>query len=250
MKDLAKFRWPAVLIALGILIIVFGLASGQDTLFLFGGITTSVAGVIALVSALNVVNRAMKLVLTLVLFGLIALLGFQNFMVIKKPLDFMAERDARYVFVEQRLKDIRQMQFEYKKANGLYCSDLDSLLHFVKYDSVIVLKASGEVPDTLTELQALQRNIITRDTVLIPAFGEVFNDKYLTTRKPDIPLVVDSLPYVPFGGGARFQINAGEVDRGNAMVPVFEVVDTKPFDKDRVLKVGSMTDPSTSGNWE
>ncbi len=45
-------------------------------------------------------------------------------------------------------------------------------------------------------------------------------------------------------------MNAGKIEKGNVMVNVFEVVDTKPFDPKQVLKVGSMTEPTNAGNWE
>lgn len=250
MNDFAKYRSPASLIAFGLLIVVFALSSGQGPLFLLGGVTIMIAGVIALLSAMNKVNRTMQMVLTVVLLGMVGLLGFQNFRVIKEPLDFMAERDARYEVIEQRLKDIRQLQISYKKTRGFYCQSLDSLIYFVNNDSIIEVKATGEVPDSLTEFQALQQKIITRDTFLTPAMEVVFNSKYMETRDVRYQLVVDSLPYVPFAGGAKFILNAGEIDRGNAMVPVFEAMDSKPFDPEYVLKVGSMTEPSVSGNWE
>jgi hypothetical protein len=83
--------------------------------------------------------------------------------------------------------------------------------------------------------------VVIRDTL----FVSVKDSMYPADGKR-----IDSLPFVPFGEGARFAMNAGRVSKGEVMVNVFEVVDSKPFDPRHVLRVGSMTEPTNAGNWE
>jgi hypothetical protein len=61
---------------------------------------------------------------------------------------------------------------------------------------------------------------------------------------------IDSLPFIPFSGGQKFQLRAGKIKKGAVEISVFEVEDTAPFDTRKVLRVGSMTDASLAGNWE
>lgn len=75
---------------------------------------------------------------------------------------------------------------------------------------------------------------------------------------------VDSLPYIPFTGGKRFEMDAGKIERGFTKLPVFEAkanpVDyLRDIDRWRVyytrdiedgLRVGSMFEASIDGNWE
>ena len=65
---------------------------------------------------------------------------------------------------------------------------------------------------------------------------------------------------IPEGGGAKFDIFVGKVDKAGLMVQVIEVKDSKPANPERKesneaknrkpLRFGSRMDVSTSGNWE
>ncbi len=67
------------------------------------------------------------------------------------------------------------------------------------------------------------------------------------------PFRIDSLRYHPISG-APFILRAGKIVRNQVEIPVFEVIEPTPFKstfvKSDTLRVGSMTEPSTSGNWE
>ena len=74
----------------------------------------------------------------------------------------------------QRLKDIRTAQDAYKSIHGVYTSSFDTLIHFVKYDSLKTVRAIGELSDDqleqgMTEQEALRKGIIIRDTIRISA---------------------------------------------------------------------------------
>jgi hypothetical protein len=148
------------------------------------------------------------------------------------PIQFNKEKKYRYGFVIQKLKDIRTAQMAYKSVNGKFTADFDSLISFVKTGQFTLIKQIGNEEDSLA--------VLVRDTILIPVRDSIF--------APGYP--VDSLPFVPFGEGAKFEMKAGEIEKGKVMVKVFEVVDTAPFDLKQVLRVGSMTEPSNAGNWE
>ena len=60
-------------------------------------------------------------------------------------------------------------------------------MSFVKNDSLAVVKAIGETPDSLTEDQALMSGIISRDTIFIPVYQTIYNKDYLDTRDSRFP---------------------------------------------------------------
>ena len=183
-------------------------------------------------------------VLVLGSIGLVAL----DYKSIKDPVDFMAEKERRYEYVIQNLKDIRTAQLAFKATNGIYAPTFDTLINFVRLDSFKVVKAIGMVPDTLTEMEALELGIVSRDTTMSSVQDSIFGARYLKDYVGSFYL--DSLPYIPFGQGVVFEMETSEIERGSVKVPVFQVVDANPFDKKQILKVGSLSDPSTSGNWE
>ena len=88
--------------------------------------------------------------------------------------EFQEESNYRKSAVIQDLKDIRTAQIAFKDKNRVYASDFNSLLSFIKNDSLAVIKAEGETPDSLTEEQALNEGIISRDTMFVSVYQTIY----------------------------------------------------------------------------
>lgn len=164
---------------------------------------------------------------------------------------FEEKLSYRQGVVVEKLIDIRTAQTEFKSEKKRYAKTFDELLNFVKYDSISLIKAIGTVPDTLTEQQAVEMGIVSRDTTMIAVIDTVLKG-----------VNIDSLKFIPFSGGEIFKIDAAKIEKNKVNVNVFEVsakygqflkgLNTKNenIDLEKDLKVGSMEDPTTSGNWE
>ena len=173
--------------------------------------------------------------------------------------EFQEETNYRKSAVIQDLKDIRTAQIAFKDKYRVYAGDFNSLLSFVKNDSLAVVKAIGETPDSLTEDQALLVGIISRDTVFVPVYQTIYNQDYLDTRDSRFPFDLEKLSMVPFSD-ETFSIESGNIEKGKVVVQVFEVSTTfgtflngldaknKGIDLDNTLRVGSMSDASINGN--
>jgi hypothetical protein len=174
--------------------------------------------------------------------------------------EFQKETDYRKSAVVQDLKDIRTAQIAFKDKYRVYAGDFNSLLSFVKNDSLAVVKAVGETPDSLTEEQALKAGIISRDTVFVPAFQTIFNQDYIDSRDIRFSFDLDMLPSVPFSN-EMYAIESGNIEKGKVVVQVFEVstnyatflngldATNKGIDLSNIIRVGSMSDASINGNW-
>ena len=174
--------------------------------------------------------------------------------------EFQEESNYRKSAVIQDLKDIRTAQIAFKDKYRVYANDFNSLLSFVKNDSLTVVKAVGETPDSLTEDQALKQGIISRDTIFVPVFQTIFNTDYLANRDNRFPFDLDMLSKVPFSN-ETYNIESGNIEKGKVTVQVFEVSTTfgtflngleatnKGIDLNKFIKVGSMSDASINGNW-
>lgn len=174
--------------------------------------------------------------------------------------EFQEETNYRKSAVIQDLKDIRTAQIAFKDKYRVYAGDFNSLLSFVKNDSLAVIKAIGETPDSLTEDQALLAGIISRDTVFVPVYQTIYNQDYIDTRDSRFPFDLEMLSMVPFSD-EKFSIESGNIEKGKVVVQVFEVSTTfgtflngldatnKGIDLDNTLRVGSMSDASINGNW-
>jgi hypothetical protein len=173
-----------------------------------------------------------QFIIKIVLGIIILFLGYKIVMAIREPIMFEKERDRRYASVIERLKDIRKAQFTYRDAKGEFADDFDKLIDFIKTEDLTIIKTIGSEDDSTV--------VVVRDTIVIPVIDTLFPNNY----------PVDSLRYVPFTDGAKFEIAAGKVKKGGITINVFEVSDSAPFDPKKKLKVGSMSDANFSGNWE
>lgn len=209
----------------------------------------------------------MKLVIKIVLLAAVLVLGYLIWQSIDEPIKFERNKKKRYDATIQRLKDIRTAEIAFLAVNGRFTADFDSLIDFVKHDSIPMVKAVGSVPDTLTEKEALKMGIIRRDTSYVMTLDSLFSKGY----------AIDSLPIVPFTNGQRFVLGAKILEVGSKVndatikVPVFEAkvlnrvllkglneqlrinLDDEMFKMDRYpgLKVGSLeTNVNNAGNWE
>jgi hypothetical protein len=194
----------------------------------------------------------MKLVIQGGLLVVAIVLGWLIYESVDSKLEFQKMAESRKAVVVERLKDIRTAQLSYKAEKGEYAASFDKLINYIKTDSITYIRATGNVPDTLTELQAVEMGIVIRDTFKIAVIDTLFAVGY----------PVDSLQYVPFSNNETFVLEAGEVEKNKVNVKVFEAfadykkiftgmeLSNENIKLDDGLRVGSMTDATTNGNWE
>jgi hypothetical protein len=199
--------------------------------------------------------------IALILIPLNIILAYFVYNSINSEVEFQKLAKVRIAENIQKLKDIRAVQISYKNKYKGFSDDFDSLLVFMNYDSVAVVKSEGEAPDSLTELQAVQAGLISRDTIYIATKSHIFNEDYLTTRNEKFPLNIEQLRYIPYTAEKSYEIDAGSVEKGEVIVQVFEVsakygdvligldAKNKKYDLSSFLRVGSMSEASLNGNW-
>lgn len=135
------------------------------------------------------------------------------------PIKFQDERSRREAQIKERLIDIRAAQVEYRTVYHTYTASFDTLIAFVKHSKLPVIRKVGELNDYqlengITEQSALAMvaeakktgdwskaeeagvRYFRRDTVWVPMKDTIFAKGF----DPD------SLRYVPFGGGAQFEM--------------------------------------------
>ena len=195
---------------------------------------------------------AIKIVLLIIIIFLVYLV-YESIMT---PLRFSESVSKREKVVIENLKDIRNSQQFYKQLNGKYIGDFDTLIEFLKTSEIPIVKKIPDPSDTTFTLTI-------NDTVgYVKVADSLF--RYRTNFHPD------SLKFIPFSRGEVFALNAGEITRGGLHVNVFEskahykqflkgldpqlginlIKEKKDIDRYPGLKVGSMQEPSTDGNWE
>lgn len=195
-------------------------------------------------------------VIKVVLSIIIVILAYLVYESIMRPLRFKQEATAREVKVIERLRDLRNSQQIYKKMNNHFASDFDTLISFLEVAEIPVVRIVPDPSDT-TFTKTISDTV---DYINI-------SDSLFHRHKN---FTLDSLRYIPFSGRTQFEMAAGNIERAGLKVSVFEVkahykTYLKGMDKQLIinlikskedierypgLKVGSMEEPSTDGNWE
>lgn len=211
-----------------------------------------------------------RIIIQVVLIALAAFLAYLIWDTIQTPIAFEKEKDARYEDVVERLKDIRKAQLAYKDVHEKFSGDWDSLISFVKFDSVPKIRKIGMLTDSmieagLDERAAMEKGLIIRDTIKASVLEETFGKEY----------PIDKISTIPNSGGQKFWLGQTTIVTGSGVsVPVFEarahnnqiLVELKDEYEQQIinlneqrrkngrypgLKVGSVSEPNNNaGNWE
>lgn len=191
----------------------------------------------------------MKLsIIKIVLLVISLILAFLIYETIMRPVRFNQEMTQRNQVVIDLLKDIRISQNVFRQVNNKYATTFDSLLMFLENGQIPVIKMTADPNDT------------TFTKAIIDTVGFVKPADSLFKHRPGFKL--SDLCIIPFSEGEKMQMKAGKLDRGGVSVDVFEVIvpkrsylkglDENLINRDNVkdLILGSMTEPTTDGNWE
>jgi len=210
----------------------------------------------------------MKTALNLVFSEILPVLAYFLIQSIMEPIRFNREKDAREAAIKEQLIDIRTAQEAFKSVKGYYTGSFDTLITFLKTDSLPLVFRRGALTDEMiaegitSEREAVKRGLISRDTSYIPVRDSIFYQGY----------PIESLRFVPGLENTEFQMSAGRVmTTSMVMVNVFEAFvlnDVFLADLDRQLvvnyndqrtkitgfpgmKVGDVKVPNNNaGNWE
>ncbi len=199
--------------------------------------------------------------IALILIPLNIALAYFVYNSINSEVEFQKVAKVRIAENVQNLKDLRAIQIAYKNKNQSFSDNLDTLFSFLNNDSIAVVRSIGEAPDTLTELQALEVGLISRDTIFVDAKSYIFSEDYLETRNAKYALDTDNLRYIPYTNNKAYSIDAGSIEKGKVVVQIFEIsaeyadvligldAENKKYDLSSSLRVGSMSEASLNGNW-
>ena len=210
-------------------------------------------------------KKGLSIVINIILFAIILLLAWQVVKSIQAPIKFNNEQKARETKVVERLIDIRNAEVLYKNANNKYTNSFDSLIVFCQNAEIPIVKIVPDPTDT-----TFTRTI--NDTI-----GFVMVMDSLKAGRENFN--INDLKWVPFSQPQQnFELEAGMIKRSGIDIPVFEARtpyevylatpgeafsekewnqrrDNAKAEKESInryagLKVGSMEEATTDGNWE
>jgi hypothetical protein len=235
-----------ILVAVAVILVTFGLVKLVD----------------------KFIPQKFKPILNIVLWVLIIFLGYQTYMSIYTPIQFNKLKNKRYIAVIESLKDIRDAQLAHKEVTGKFAGNFDNLVKFIDTaEYTITQRKDSSILDV--EMTKRFGGVETfKDIVVIDTLGFVSIKDSLFKKSTRYKTMMN-VP-VPGKDDAKFDLKAGFIEQNDIKIPVFEASVKKSIilhdqDKDLVmqenqvvsvdgvngdaLKVGSMDEVNTTGNW-
>lgn len=207
----------------------------------------------------------MKVVITIILWVGIVILGYYNYKAIWGPVEFNKVKKERYQKVIDKLKHIRDAQLAHKDINGDFEEDFDGLVKFIDTaEFTITQRRDSSVLD-----KEFQKNYGV-DKYIEKTFIDTLGTRSVADSLFDSPEQYRNMKYVPFTDNEVFDMDAGMLTVKDNKVPVFEakvrkkkVLSDQPEDlviqeeqrvsvddvNGKYIKVGSMEQVNTKGNW-
>lgn len=247
MKGIGGYVFPAALIVLGAGVFFFGAATNQNIWVKLGSFLVLATGAVTLLLQLGVLGRKGGIAIGAVFAALAVFLGYRNYRSVEDVLEFRRQKEAYDNQIKQALIDIREAQKAYRRANGVYTGNLEVLHEFVRSGTFPMVRAIGQVPDTLTEQQALELKLIVRDTIQVSALDSTFRTKRALEGRR-YPFDPERFIYSPVTG-KPFLLQAGVINSSGRNVPVMVCKDPTPMVPGDTLMVGSMERQTLDGNW-
>jgi hypothetical protein len=200
------------------------------------------------------------------LWGLIIYLGYITIMSVYGEIQFNQLKEKRYKVVIENLKDIRDAELAHRTVTGQFESNWDSLVKFIENEKFTITQRrdSTIIDKELTRIYGVDtpKDIVIIDTLgFVPVRDSLFGADTRYKTMMNIPTLED---------GQKFELKAGLLEQNGVNIPVFEASVSKKvilFDQDKnlvdlesevksvegvngpSLKVGSMEEINTNGNW-
>ncbi|WP_193434733.1 hypothetical protein [Confluentibacter citreus] len=236
--------WTIILIVIAVILLTIGLVKLVD----------------------KFIPTKFKPALIIALWVLIAFLAYSTFKSVYSPILFNQEKEKRYTVVIKNLIDIRNAQLAHRQVTGKFTDNFDNLVKFIEEAKfTITQRRDSSIIDV--EQSRLFGVDIPKDIVIIDTLGYVAVKDSLFKNSDRYKTMMN----VPVGKpGEKFQLKAGFIEQNGVNIPVFEVYVKKDvilFDQDKdllvqenqvvsvdgvngdAIKVGSMDQVNTSGNW-
>ncbi|WP_412984825.1 hypothetical protein [Pontimicrobium sp. IMCC45349] len=212
------------------------------------------------------VPKKFKPVILIVLWVIIGYLGYITFMSVYGEIQFNKLKDKRYKVVIENLKDIRDSQLAHRSVTGQFQGNWDNLVKFI--DTAEFTLTQRRDSSILDQEMTRRYGVDTyKDIVIIDTLGTVGVKDSLFGADSRYKTMMN----IPVGkAGEKFELKAGLLDQNGINIPVFEVLAKKSVildgqDKNLIakenqvvsvdgvngdaLKVGSMEEVNTNGNW-
>ncbi|MDJ0646246.1 MAG: hypothetical protein QNJ57_09730 [Flavobacteriaceae bacterium] len=211
----------------------------------------------------NKTNKGTRLIVSVLLWLVIAFLGYKIYDGIMSPIEFNKEKKARYAKVIDRLKIIRDAQVDHKTVTGDYAKKFDQLVAFIDTAKFAVTETKNIIKTVNkgTTYSPIMIEVEERqvDTIGFKAVKDSYAERdYKNMAKvpeADINFSLET-GYVEKVQGIKSPVFQAKVDKGVILVGLDRNLikqEKEAFGGPEVsgefISVGSLDDVKVNGNW-
>ena len=204
-----RYLLPGIIVISGIVLIILGLMTSQDGIFMMAAINLFIGGGLAILFSAGILKRNVVLIIGIVCIALTIFIGYQAKLSVQNTIKHDKDFKISEQLYQFQLKQIREIERAYHDKYGVYASSFDELKKFYENDSIQKIDASGTVPtrkltveerDILyTDKRALDQNMTEREAARLAALGNPANSPDLKNFKRDTVMVPYKDEYLSTG---------------------------------------------------
>lgn len=194
-----RYLIAAIIAIFGIIMIVIGLQSEQDLLFMFAAVNLLIGGILALLFSAGILNRNLVLAIGVVCIGATIFVGYKSVQAVDETIKHEVAFAKSELLYQYSLTQIRDIQRAYRMKNGVYAPNFETLIEFFENDKIQKIESLGSVPsrkltikerDALyTDKRALDKNMTEREAALLVELGNPQNAVDLASFKRDTVMI-------------------------------------------------------------
>ncbi|HLV43131.1 MAG TPA: hypothetical protein VKY37_12695 [Brumimicrobium sp.] len=194
-----RYLIAAIIAILGIVMVVMGIQSNQDALFMIAAVNLLIGGVLALLFSAGVLNRTVVLVIGVICIGATIFVGFKSVESVEVTIQHEKDYKKSEALYQYTLNQIRDIQRAYRAKNGVYAPTFDALKEFFENDKIQKIESLGSVPSRKLKVEerdalykdkrALDKNMTEREAAMLSALGNPTNSPDLAAFKRDTVMV-------------------------------------------------------------
>lgn len=286
---LKKYSVPALFTILGLIMVIMGVSSEQNTAYTLATLMMFVAGAMSFFYSSGRLSSKVLWILGAVA-GVIALVTlYKSYDSVSKTAEHIKRYELCVEKSQLNLRDIRTAQKAFAEQNGRYAKTWDELATFIKTGKVPFVVSEGIIPsrkiteaernfiykdnraidNNMTEEEAyvLSKSAICpedltgfkRDTIQVSFMSTKFDSKSYKMSRMKAGLgkfYVDSLAFIPMSGGKKWKLETVDsLKIGEDVFPAIRVSGKLPFariqgEKPEEISFGKLTTNDTGGSWE
>ena len=194
-----RYLLPGIIVIFGIVLIILGLVSKQDGLFMMASVNLLIGGALAILFSAGILKRNIILIIGIVCIVFTVFVAYAA----RQSVNNTIQHDKDYKISEQlyqyQLNEIRELERAYHQKYRVYAPSFKALKEFFESDSIEKIDATGSVParyltekerDVLyTNKPALDANMTEREAALLAALGNPTNSPDLVGFKRDTIMI-------------------------------------------------------------